>query len=306
MNMEMWMRRMGTAATIALAGLAAATVGGCECGKKPGSSDAVVLVRTDPPPAYAPTARAFNERVQHLDRVFAWVNLKLTYFDEQGEKKTEDPEGRLQVVRPNKLALSLGKAGQTLFWFGCDPERYWWLDLSDKSKAYAAVGQHDRFDAGAAKRIGLAIRPLDLIRVLGVVPLSAASTGATQWSADGKQLGVTTPLDDRGFTRYWLDPATLVVQEIEIFDARREPILHARHEGFESVEITRDLKGVRVSQIRVPSRIHITHLPTQTEVRMTLTGVRDGPVSDKAFDLDELLRRNQIERVIDLDKRAAQ
>ncbi|MBY0262817.1 MAG: hypothetical protein K2Q20_10760, partial [Phycisphaerales bacterium] len=82
-------------------------------------------------PKFVDVAREYNLRVASLERLSAWSNIKLTYFDEEGKPRTEEPEGRLQIVRPSKLALTLGKAGQTLFWFGSDPERYWWIDLTD-------------------------------------------------------------------------------------------------------------------------------------------------------------------------------
>lgn len=259
-----------------------------------------------PAPPFGDVARAYNARVAPLDRVFAWTNLKLTYFDEQGEKRTEDPEGRLQVVRPDKLALSLGKAGTTLFWLGSDSERYWWIDLTDKDKPVAAVGRHALFNDQTARRIGLAIQPLDLIRLLGVVPINVSGTGATQWSEDGKQVGITSTLGNRGFQRIWLDPESLTPQEIELFSKDRQLIARAVHEGVEYVEITRKElpQALGAERARMPSRVFITHFESGTEVRITLTGVKDGRIVDAAFNLDEILRRNGVERVIDLDKDA--
>lgn len=283
---------------------AIAAMTGCESdGAKPAEKPEVAAtIRKDPPPTYVATARAFNEKVRYLDRIFARANLKLTYFDRDGVEKSEDPEGRLQIVRPNKLALSLGKAGTTLFWFGSDADRYWWLDMSDSKKMFAAVGKHANYGASAAKRIGIAVQPLDLIALLGVVPLDASAPGATQWSADGQQLGVTTALGTRGTLRLWLEPTSLDVQEVEIFNTKRELELTARHEGSQSVEITRDLPpGTKVARIRISERVYVWHYESKTEVRLTLSGVKDGPVSDKAFDLEELLSKFEIQKVIDLD-----
>ena len=284
---------------VCIAALAGCESDGSKTTEKP---EVAATTRKDPPPTYASTARVFNEKVRYLDRIFARANLKLTYFDRDGAEKSEDPEGRLQIVRPNRLALSLGKAGTTLFWFGSDPERYWWFDMSDSQKMFAAVGKHESYGASAAKRIGIAVQPLDLIALLGIVPLDASASGATQWSADGKQLGVTTALGTRGYLRLWLDPVTLDVQEVEIFNTKRELVLTARHEGSQSVEITRDLPpGTKVARIRISERVYVTHYESKTEVRMTLSGVKDGPVSDKAFDLDELLNKFDVQKVIDLD-----
>lgn len=275
-------------------------------------SDAVTKASAPKPktkaaPPFGDVARAYNARVAPLDRVFAWTNLKLTYFDEKGEKRTEDPEGTLQIVRPDKLSLTLGKAGTTLFRLGSDPDRYWWIDLTDKDKPIAAVGKHSKFSDQTARRIGLAIQPLDLIRLLGVVPINVSSKGATQWSEDGKQVGVTSAIGERGFQRVLLDPESLTPQEIELFSKDRQLIARAVHEGVEYVEVTRkdvpQLMGAE--RARMPSRVFITHFESGTEVRITLTGVKDGKIIDAAFNLDEILRRNNVERVIDLDRDAS-
>jgi hypothetical protein len=131
--------------TLAIAAILGLGLAGCESFQMPWDKDDKgdkPEVKTSssgkPAPKFVDIARSYNQRVANLDRVSAWSNIKLTYFDEQGEKRSEDPEGRLQIIRPNKLALTLGKAGQTVFWFGSDPERYWWIDLTDKAKPIAA------------------------------------------------------------------------------------------------------------------------------------------------------------------------
>ena len=300
----MWMGvRAGVCAAMVL-GLM--VMGGCPSQPK-GDVEPAQVVRKDPPPRYADAAARHNERVKYLDRVLARANIRLTYFDEGGEEHTENPEGRLQVVRPDRLALSLGKAGQTLFWFGCDGERYWWIDLSDRNKRVAAVGRHEKFDDQTARRIGLPIKPLDLIRLLGVSELDVNAAGVTQWSADGTQVGVTTPLGARGWQRMWLDAETFEVREVEIFGRDRALVLSAVHEdgpeGPEYVEFTRDVAGARQSHASMPSRVYITHVPTGTEARLTISGVKDGPISDKAFDLSVLLEKQGVDRVIDVDER---
>ncbi len=287
--------------------LAAAILGGCEGqglnwfdkeGEKPQTES---RLRLDKPVEYVQAARQFNRNLDYLDRVKARVNILLTYFDEEGNERHEDPEGVLQIVRPNKLAVSLGKAGQVLFWFGCDPEEYWWLDLSEKGKRIAAIGRHEKFDDATAQRIGMPIKPLDLIRLLGVVKMDVSVRGATQWSDDGKFLGISSPIGDRGFQRVWVDPTTMHATSIEIFDRQRNMVLVAEHTGSEFVEVTRDIPGLKVGQVRMPSRVEITHLDTKAKVRVTMTGLRDDKISEKAFDLPTLLEKYPVDKTIDLD-----
>lgn len=300
---------LGAAAAIALIGVAG--LAGCEnFGKGEGDKPSATVgdvKRFGPPPTYADAARDYNRTVDFLDRISARANILITYYDEEGKEKTEDPEGRLQIIRPNKLALSLGKAGQILFWFGCDPEQYWWIDLSEKGKRLAAVGRHEKFDDATAARIGLPIKPLDLIRMIGIVKMDPVAKGATQWSNDGKLVGITAPIADRGYQRTWVEPKSMRPVTIEIFDRSRNLILVAEHTGDESVEFNRDLPGAAFSHSRVASRIEITHLEREghpeTKARLTMTGVRDGPISDKAFDLSVLLDKYPVDKTIDLDAR---
>lgn len=283
-------------------------LGGCEGTGAKGEGDGKALVanhksRFGEPPTYEQAARDYNRTVDFLDRVSARANILITYFDEEGNERTEDPEGRLQIIRPNKLALSLGKAGQILFWFGCDPEKYWWIDLSEKGKRIAAVGRHEKFDDATAARIGLPIKPLDLIRVLGIVRMDVSVRGATQWSDDGKLLGISAPIGDRGFQRTWVEPKTMRVVMVEIFDRNRDKVVVADHTGDEPVEFTRDIPGAAFAHVRMPSRVEILHVETQTRARLTLTGVRDGPITEKAFDLSVLLDKYPVDKTIDLDAR---
>lgn len=272
-------------------GLFGGSEGGLNDASKPGA------VNTAPLPSYADMARRYNERIEPLSKLFARANIRLTYFDENGEQKTEEPEGRLQIVRPDRLALSLGKAGQIIFWFGCDPTTYWWFDLSDSSNRILAYGKHEKYTDEIGKRIGIAMRPLDLIRVLGIVPLDPAGAGATQWSKDGKRIGITSALGTRGFERIWVNPATDMPISIEIFDPQKKLVLTAKHEGEEPIELAS-------GRFRPPiaAQITVEHHASKTQARLTLTGIKDSGVSDRAFDLNTLLEKYPVDRQIDLDK----
>lgn len=249
------------------------------------------------PPPYLDMCARYNERIEPLKKMFARANIRLTYFDENGEKKTEEPEGRLQIVRPDRLALSLGKVGQIMFWFGCDQQQYWWFDFTDSSNRVLAFGRHDRYSDEVGKRIGVAMRPQDLIRVLGIVPLDARAPGATQWSKDGSQVGITSAIGTRGFQRVWVDPRTDMPTSVEIFDAQKKLVITAKHTGEEPIELAS-------GRYRPPiaSQITVMHWASKTEARLTLTGIKDSGVSDKAFDLKTLIETYPVDRQIDLDQ----
>ena len=114
-DLASWLRRIG-GAVLASAALA---LPACDHAHKAVGPDGTApIVEMGPAPDYSEVAIRYNRRVDRLDRFFARANLNVTYFDQDGEKRNEQPEGRLQVIRPDRLALSLGRAGQTLFWFG--------------------------------------------------------------------------------------------------------------------------------------------------------------------------------------------
>lgn len=298
-----------------------ALLAGCQdSAEVPKSADAsqqALVASLGPAPTYTQAAAAYNRRVAPLDRLFARANIQLTYLDKDGELRTEQPEGMLQIIRPDKLSLNLGKAGQNLFWFGCDSQRYWWLDLSDKNDKFAAVGRHDLFGTPgnlASKRLGVAIRPRDLIMLLGIVPLDPAGRGVTHWASNQPKDGsppslmvlapVGTGTAAAGWVRLTLDAKSMMPRSIDLMDAKQKLILTARHEGEEQVEITRsDAKGTIGAGALVPiaGRVYAHHFESGTDFRLTLTGASDKVTSQKAFDLAELVKTLRVDRQIDLD-----
>lgn len=294
-------------ALAAVAALAMLFTTGCESNQTTPlpEADAPLTAKGKPLPTYAAAVAEYNERVLPLDRLSARATIRLTYRDQAGEEHTEQPDGTLQIIRPRRLALDLGKSGQKLFWFGSDDERYWWLDLSNRDDRVAQVGRHDKFGAGstASKRLGIALSPLDLIAAVGITPIDPSLKGVTQWSRDQTRLGIVSPLKQGGLQRIWLEPKTMVPTSIELFDAKRRLVLTATHEGDERVEMTRTgVPGSVGERPRIPARVTCIHHESKSEIRISLSDARDGPISDKAFKLDELITRLGVERVIDLDK----
>lgn len=257
-------------------------------------------VVTAPLPDYAQVAAAHNARVAPLDSLFARHVSRITYIDENGDRQVDQAEGTIQVVLPDHLAISLGKAGHRVFWFGGDGERYWWFDLRDRRTAY--VGRFDNFDT-ARRRVGITIHPLDLIRVLGIVPLPEdPAAGAMQWSADGALLGVTTRIRDDGYQRLWLDPQSYEPRKIELFDADRQLTLVADLAEYTHAEVADLAVGPRIA-----SRINVLESESGVEVRLTMDAPSDGArrISTDAFELDALRRAMGVERTVDLDAEQA-
>ncbi len=247
-------------------------------------------------PAFLESAALYNDQVELLARVRADAVIRIRYTDDDGKRRTEQGEGLLQVVRPDRLALSVNKVGQRLFWFGCDGSRYWWFDLTGDERL-GAFGLHERFEENA---VGLGIHPLDLVQLLGITPLDIAHPGRTQWSEDGRQLGVTTRTADAGYLRIWLDPERYWAQEVELFDAERNLVarsLLSRHLGV-------DIAGRGGYRPRMPGRILVEDPSSGAELRLTLYAPRDSVIADEAFDLRTLVETLRPDRVVDLDAAA--
>jgi hypothetical protein len=255
---------------------------------------------TRPLPSYADVAAAYNARVAPLKSLFAHHVSRITYIDENGDRQVDQAEGTIQVVLPDHLAMSLGKAGHRVFWFGGDGERYWWFDLREERTAY--IGRFDNFD-NARRRVGITIHPLDLIRVLGIVPLpEPPAVGATQWSSDGTLLGVTTRIRDEGYQRLWLDPQSYEPRKIELFDSGRRLTLVADLDEYDHAEVANLAVGPRIA-----TRINVLEPESGIEVRLTMDAPSDGArrISTDAFEFDTLRRVMGVERTVDLDTEQA-
>jgi len=341
-------------------------VGGTGCargGDGGGRDGAVVDPATAVLPTYAAAARAYNARLADVDEFFATGVVALAFVDEQGRARRETGECTLQFVQPDRLALTLSKAGQRAMWLGFDSQRYWRIDLIDDRAAY--VGRHAGVGNGGEGRGGAgggggadvgglgvdlpllsAVLGLTRLREPGVGDAADGSTiGATQWSDDGRLLGITSRLGvgglgvggvggsgiDRGpgfVQRVWVEPRSSLPRQIEVFWV--DGGSGAAGDGW------RGVRAVLVSALDEDGRIElrrggfrplspgriVVHVPGVEEgdrdegvggggggggvgasVRLRLGTMRNGPVSEDAVDLDRLLRRLGVTKVIDLDER---
>lgn len=255
------------------------------------------------PPAYAEVAKAFNANASRLGRFRAQAVMRVTFINKDGQRSVEECDGLLQVVRPDKMALSFRKVSQPLFWLGSSESTYWWLDLTG-DEPFGVYGRHENFGPRQAQAISVAIQPLDLIRLLGCVPLPEGSgAGVTQWSKDGSQVGVTTSLGRGQRQRLWLNPKTYLPEEVELFDPRGTRLMYATLAAHDSVRQFND--GSISPQLATIVRVY--QLAQQTELRLELAGLQDGsprserPISEDAFDLAKLTATFKVAKVYDLD-----
>ena len=274
----------------------AAVVSGCA--NQRGRNGAVV--ERGAPPSYAEAAAAYNERIAPLGRFRAQATVQFRYETQDGDERVEQPEGTIQIVRPDRLALSLGKLGQVKFWLGSDEERYWWIDmLRDEPEAY--VGRHDAFTKETERRLVLTLTPRSLIRVLCLTPMDVGAAGATQWSSDGLRLGIVTPLEGGGRQRVWVDPDNFSPVKSELYDAAGGLAFVVQMSGDERVEVATG--SVRGGSPWIPKSYSVFR-PGEMEpvARISLSGAKNSGVSDKAFEFETVVETYGVEVVRDVDR----
>jgi outer membrane lipoprotein-sorting protein len=262
-----------------------------------GTNEAAPAVNLPELPTYAEVASRHNASVERIKQFKGAATLRIDFLNDKGDRQREQGEGRIQLIKPDRLALDIGKVSTTVFWLGSDSDRYWWLDMSG-DKRYAFVGQHAKFDPDLGRRIGIVVAPMDLIRLLGIVPL-AESGGRTFWSRDGALLGVESALVGGAKQRTWFEPATLQPRQIELYDAKGKNVLSAQLENFVAVELV----APTTNPPKVPGRIRVYHAESKSLFILDIDDLRDDHISTQAFDLPFLVQRMRIDQIVDLDSR---
>lgn len=154
--------------------------------------------------------------------------------------------------------------------------------------------------AAVGGAVGGAVRPLDIIRLLGITPLDGRG-GAAQWSRDGTLLGVTTRTgagEGAGYQRVWVDPSSYEARKVELFDAAKRVVLIADLDRYAHVL----LRGTGMVSPRVAGRVLVYEPGTETEIRLSLSGMEDGAerMSPGAFDFETLVSQLGVESIVEV------
>ncbi len=264
--------------------------------------------------SYDEIARRYNERAERLGRLWSRAVVSIEFIDREGGKRYEQGDGFFQVVQPSKLALSVGKAGETFVWMGCDAERYWVLE--PKQAKTASVGRHDQLTPAKLRALGLPCAPLDLISLIGVSPLptgrEARGSGGGPpkpiMALDGGVDVIQFDLERVGQTfRYLLDAKTLRPRVVSIVDrATRKLTTTARLDNYLGVE-THTFAG---AYPMMPALVRVEHIPTSSVIKFTLESMNDGLVNQGAkkgrlapenFELDTLVEAYGPFEMVNLD-----
>lgn len=264
----------------------------------------------DPPPAvpaYARLVARYNANLDGLDRMWSTAVVEMWWTDDQGKSHYQQGDDcKLMMVLPDRLALAVSKI-QTVFWMGCDAQRYWLFDLRDEPrKGY--VGRHDRLDAhAAASKLPLPVHPRQLPWLLGLVKLEPPSANAAAPPVKTEHGRYVIEPPETG-VRLSIDPVSALPVTVALLDPDGAVVVQASLTGSVLVELGNVSRGgwprIRTrTDVRLPDdagRITID-LARMTDARAAIHE-RKRKAFKTAFDFEELARRLKIAEVIDLDQ----
>jgi len=247
--------------------------------------------------AYHELAAQHDKNLARINQLWARAVVELHWKDEQG-KHFEQGDGNLMVVLPNRVALSIGKLGNTMLWVGSDNNRYWLFDLRDEPHVY--VGSHAAADHRNPLNLPIPVRPLDLIQLTGLVPITPPPPGATpkvDWD-EGCYL-IEPPGQQR---RLWLDPQTARSTRIELLTAAGQSRVVCRLSRWRRMT----LDGIAPGGFPwVATRMEIQLIGEDATVTLFLSeptdGRADNRIKPRAFSLDHLTQVFKPRRYVDLD-----
>lgn len=283
--------------------IALSAVGGCAsldplAGQHEGASQHEPRTRsTREAPSYDEVAEIYNDRVSPADSFWARASIRVDGRDAEGGRLREQAEGHLQIERPRRLALSIGKLSETHLYLGSSDDVYWWMDLIDKDDAFVVFGRHEHATPDKASQLGVPVHPLDLIDAIALSPLPPESPGSlAAWTPNGKELVVRAP-GRWGARRMWLDPDTFEPRRVEIEDDQGKLLLAAELSRYEHVR----KQGDATIRLRLATRYEIQTAGLDATVRINLFEPKIRSIRPIAFDLPKLLETYKVDQAWDLD-----
>ncbi len=249
------------------------------------------------PPSYLAVAKIYNERIARLPRIWAVSTVGFEFTDENGSRRKEQGLGHIQFQRPHFLSLDIGKAGETLFWLGCDNDRFWVFDLQKNRTAH--VGTHAALTRERAAELGLPALPTELPMLLGIAPLPTDANASIRAIEKGKAWRISLPPRNGVVTRLIVDPKKVWPTRVEQLNMSGELLLESDLAEYHQVKIAGE--GGFFPQIA--GRTRIFHAATDTLMIITL----DDPVDDRkinpaSFDYDILKTSLNAQHEVDVDQ----
>lgn len=250
-------------------------------------------------PAELPTREALvsahNQRVSALETLWARTSVRVEGRDAEGSRFSEQGEGHLQVQRPGRVAVTVGKLGEVYFALGSNEDRYWLIDVSDGDIRSMTSGSQSRATPQKAARLGLPVHPRDIPLLLGLLTVDAKAVSGPDWDDQGRVV-LRTPTR-WGSAELRFDPRSLELVGSAAFDA--DGVLLGEADLSRHGEVF-DENGVRAVGW-VPLKIEMRVPGFDGFVRMELGEPRVRPINPAVFDPEVLARAYRVRERIDLD-----
>ncbi len=249
-----------------------------------------------PLPAYSEVRAVYNERTDKLGVIWARAVVSLDWTEDDGDRRYEQGDGYLQVRQPDRVALSIGKFGETFYWIGSAAERYWFIDRRNDMAAY--VGSHDAI--GGLESTPLPTGPRELLVLSGVTPLPATDDVQMYWAGDGDL--VIEPVVEGGASyRYVLDPRAYLPEQITLLDGGGRAVIVADLSRYERLDV-HDLGD----DPQMAGVVNIKHQATDGEIQLNFEWLADQnnfgvAPPPEVFDFDVLVDRLGPLDVVDVD-----
>jgi len=237
---------------------------------------------------------AHNQRAAALERLWARTSVQVTGRTEGG-RLNEQAEGHLQIVQPDRVALSLGKLGKVQLYLGSNESVYWWIDMVDSSQSSVIFGRHQQVTQRKAELLGVPVYPRDLVGLFGITPVDPADVIGDLQQEKGRLI-VDVRLD-AGRMRIYFAGRSFEPVRVEIFDIDDRLQVESDLERYDYVTVV----GDATSKPRIAEKVTLT-LADGTIVRISLYDPTNKAIRDSAFELDRLVRGYRIEQIYDLDE----
>lgn len=251
--------------------------------------------RTGDLPEAGRIVEAHNARVGGLDSLWARTSVRVEGRDAEGSKFAEQGEGHLQVERPDRVAVTVGKLGEIYFALGSNEAQYWLVDVSNAERRSMLIGEQSLATPAKAEALGLPVHPRDFPMLLGLVPLDPDAVGVPTWDDRGR--AVLTVPTRWGHAALRFDPRTLDLVGSTAFDADGELVADATLGLHGPVT---DRQGV--TQVgRLPRRIEVRVPGFDGFLRMQLGEPDVRAINATVFDPQRLRRAYRVGEVVDLD-----
>ncbi|MEX1089462.1 MAG: hypothetical protein WEC36_09600 [Phycisphaeraceae bacterium] len=255
-----------------------------------------VAPRPDVMPTYRELATGYNANLTDLHRLWSRAVVDFHWQDDDGRKHHERGDGHLIIALPDKLALTLGKAGIDFLWIGCNEKSYWFFNLQDEGKVY--FGQHANVGRPGSRGLPGGIHPLMLPYLMGMVPIDAENdppAPAVEW-VEGRFVIEPPNLG----LRISLDGKTRVPVRIDLLDRAGQSLLVSRLAQYQVVR----LEGKPSSQWPgLPNQVEIQTVGQYGKVALRLADMTDNSdrIKPRIFDFNVLLKIHKPAERIDLD-----